>query len=184
MNYVFPNDLRELQTGKFLCIDADGDLAMIDEAVFTTGLKPVVGEVIFLPYDFSDQSYLLLDGSLFDEKQYPELTIVLEGIYNNGNEPAGFQRLPNLQDGQLFLRQCGGNLPLGKISIDTFKRHKHKYLRSEGEEYIFKISTTNTENYRGGTTLTLYESGENSSGQFNETAMKNVILNPYIRSRP
>lgn len=183
MNYVFPDDLRELQTGKFLCIDTDGDLAMVDETVFTTGLKPVVGEVIFLPYDFSDQSYLLLDGALFDEKQYPELTIVLGGIYNNGNEPEGFQRLPNLQDGQLFLRQCGGNLPLGKISIDTFKRHSHQYSRSEGQENIFRI-WVDTVPYRGGTNLNVYTSGQNPSGQFNETAMKNVVLNPYIRSRP
>lgn len=182
MNIVYPDNLQDLDAGRFLCITKKGDLAVVDLSVFTTGIKPVVGEVVYFSYEIQSPDFKRLDGSLFKIADYPDAAATLAGVYDLGDEPKGFMRLPNMEKGQLFARQCSTNLPLGKVSRDTFKKHKHKYETG---------AIGNDWNQGGGSgpwigarKEPLTTTGMSVSGKFNETAMKNVVMIPYLRMRP
>lgn len=182
MNFIYPNDLTENKTSKVLCITNDGDLGTIDISLLLTGIRPVVGEVVWFPFELLDtvKEYKKVDGGLFSIDEYPEAAAVLDGIYNLGNEPDGYMRLPNMENGQLFSRQCGNNLSLGTISFDTFKSHTHAYrYRTDNEPH-----TCTGEQNIGMTHGVETETNFSTPGRFNETAMKNVVMIGYLRMLP
>lgn len=184
MNFIYPSTLEQNKTGKYLCVTKDGNLGTIDKSLISAGTRPVVGEVIWLPFELDEsvKEYKRIDGGLFSIKEYPDAAAVLDGLYNLGNEPEGFMRMPNMEEGQLFARQCSDSLPLGTISPDTFKNHAHSYHLAQGSN-DHRATTGKTHNAgisQGGSGT----SGVNTSGKFNETAMKNVVMVGYMRMLP
>lgn len=185
MNFIYPNSLEEKNTGKYLCITKDGNLGVLSRSSISTGTKPVVGEVIWLPFELDEsvEEYKRINGGLFSVEKYADAAAVIDGIYNTGDEPEGFMRLPNMEYGQLFARQCSDNLPLGKISPDTFKSHSHYYsFLYEVNKIVFQgliVRPTGWENPEQN--LSTKFSTEN---EFNETAMKNVVMIGYMRMLP
>ena len=185
MNFIYPDALQEAQTGKYLCVTKDGNLGTIDKSLLSAGTRPVVGEVIWLPFelDKSVKEYKRINGGLFSIEEYPEAAAVLDGLYNLGDEPEGFMRMPNMEEGQLFARQCSDSLPLGTISPDTFKRHAHNISYSVYSDRIFYMGVAKRPKGWHDPDVTL-QTNYSAASKFNETAMKNVVMVGYMRMLP
>ncbi|MEX3775838.1 phage tail protein [Pseudomonas sp. MYb118] len=123
------------------------------EALIAQASALPVGSIVGLPVNKIPPGFLEIDGSVQSVATYPDLAALLGAAFNQGNEGAGYFRLPDSRGEFLRGWDHGRGVDIGRIlgtrQTDQLQGHRHSRNLTGERERAYKDGTGYADNAVG-----------------------------------
>ncbi|MFJ4346880.1 tail fiber protein [Pseudomonas sp. NPDC089401] len=151
----------DLQAGVLYTLVHDGASFQVEGGLGGNSLP--VGAILPFPVNAIPPGFMELDGSTKSAATYPDLSAYLGTAYNNGNEPAGYFRLPDYRGeflrGWDHGRGVDAGREIGSSQVEALKSHRHEKLNVDVTGVKYGIGSGSAS---GGATGGFYVTVENT----------------------